>query len=155
MRARLQDELVALHDRLGTTIVFVTHDIDEAIKLGDRIAMIAVGGHLAQYATRRPTCWPTRPRDFVTEFLGGERTLRRLALVPLADLPLDPVLDAGLGGAGARRRIDVGRTAREALDLLLSSGAAVRGRDPRRDARSDRCHPGDPQRDRRAPRTGE
>ncbi len=119
VRARLQEELVALHDRLGTTIVFVTHDIDEAIKLGDRIAILASGGHLAQYATPAELlAHPASP--FVTEFLGGERTLRRLALVPLADLPLDE-LDASLGEGAAT--IDVARTAREALDLLLSSGS--------------------------------
>jgi osmoprotectant transport system ATP-binding protein len=121
VRARLQEELVALHDRLGTTIVFVTHDIDEAIKLGDRIAMFATGGHLAQYAT--PTELLANPASpFVSEFLGGERTLRRLALVPLDDLPLDR-LDAGLGEGAVT--IDVARTAREALDLLLSSGSAA------------------------------
>jgi osmoprotectant transport system ATP-binding protein len=119
VRARLQDELVALHDRLGTTIVFVTHDIDEAIKLGDRIAMFAVGGHLAQYAT--PADLLANPASpFVAEFLGGERTLRRLALVTLADLPLDR-LDPALGERAAT--IDVAHTAREALDLLLSSGS--------------------------------
>jgi osmoprotectant transport system ATP-binding protein len=120
VRARLQDELVALHDRLGTTIVFVTHDIDEAIKLGDRIAMFASGGHLAQYAT--PAELLANPASaFVAEFLGGERTLRRLALLTLADLRLDG-LDATLGERAVT--IDVARTAREALDLLLSSGAA-------------------------------
>jgi osmoprotectant transport system ATP-binding protein len=119
VRARLQDELVALHERLGTTIVFVTHDIDEAIKLGDRIAMFASGGHLAQYAT--PAELLSNPASpFVAEFLGGERTLRRLALVSLDALPLD-ALDAGLGEGAVT--IDVARTAREALDLLLSSGS--------------------------------
>jgi osmoprotectant transport system ATP-binding protein len=97
----------------------VTHDIDEAIKLGDRIAMFAAGGHLAQYATPGELLAnPSSP--FVAEFLGGERTLRRLALVSLADLPLDG-LDAALGERAAT--IDVAHTAREALDLLLSSGS--------------------------------
>jgi osmoprotectant transport system ATP-binding protein len=120
VRTRLQDELVGLHERLGTTIVFVTHDIDEALKLGDRIAVLATGGHLAQYST--PTELLAEPASqFVAEFLGGERTLRRLALVPLADLDLDPTDPAG--GEGAIT-IDAGRTAREALDLMLASGAA-------------------------------
>ncbi|UDY35133.1 ABC transporter ATP-binding protein [Dermatobacter hominis] len=119
VRARLQDELVELHQRLGTTIVLVTHDIDEAIKVGDRIAVLAVGGRLAQYAT--PVDLLGAPAsDFVASFLGGERSLRRLALVPLGDLELDP-LDGPVDSAPT---MDVRGTAREALDVLLRSGAA-------------------------------
>ncbi len=118
VRGRLQDELVELHRRLGTTIVLVTHDIDEAIKVGDRIAMLAVGGHLAQYATPGDLLGAPAS-DFVSSFLGGERSLRRLALVPLSELDLDPVED----GTRSLPAIDADRTAREALDLLLRSGA--------------------------------
>jgi osmoprotectant transport system ATP-binding protein len=86
VRAHLQDELIALHRRVGTTIVLVTHDIDEALKVGDRIAVLAVGGRLAQYAP--PVELLADPADdFVRQFVGGRRSLRRLALVPLADLP--------------------------------------------------------------------
>ena len=106
VRQRLQDELLELHDRLGTTIVFVTHDIDEAIKLGDRIAVLAVGGRLARYAP--PAELLAEPGSaFVEEFLGGERTLRRLALVCIADLELDPVdatAAAATDGHDRRRR---------------------------------------------------
>ena len=119
VRARLQDELVELHRRLGTTIVLVTHDIDEAIKVGDRIAMLAVGGRLAQYATPGDLLGAPAS-DFVASFLGGERSLRRLALVPLGDLDLEP----SDGSVDDGPSLDVGRTAREALDLLLRSGAA-------------------------------
>jgi osmoprotectant transport system ATP-binding protein len=119
VRNRLQDELIDLHNRLGTTIVFVTHDIDEAIKLGDRIAMFATGGHLAQYDP--PADLLSKPASpFVTEFLGGDRTLRRLALVKVGDLPLHP-LDSG--SVGPAPTIDRAQTARGALDLLVSSGA--------------------------------
>ena len=118
VRARLQDELVELHRRVGTTIVLVTHDIDEAIKVGDRIAMLEVGGRLAQYD--RPADLLTRPASpFVEAFLGGERTLRRLALVPIEALALD-ALDAPLG---ATPTIERSRSAREALDLLLATGS--------------------------------
>ena len=55
VRAQLQDEFIRLQSELGKTIVFVTHDIDEAVKLGDRIAVFAVGGRLAQFA-RPPRC---------------------------------------------------------------------------------------------------
>jgi len=119
VRARLQDELIDLHTRLGTTIVFVTHDIDEAIKLGDRIAMFAIGGHLAQYDP--PADLLAKPASpFVTEFLGGDRTLRRLALIRVGDLPLHPV---DSGSVGPAPTIDRAQTARGALDLLVSSGA--------------------------------
>ncbi len=120
VRARLQDELVELHQRLGTTIVLVTHDIDEAIKVGDRIAMLQVGGRLAQYATPGDLLGAPAS-DFVASFLGGERTLRRLALVTLGELELGPVDGAG----GGLPQLDVGRSAREALDVLLRTGAAA------------------------------
>jgi osmoprotectant transport system ATP-binding protein len=116
VRARLQDDLVELHERLGTTIVFVTHDIDEAIKLGDRIAVMAIGGRLARYAP--PVELLADPgSSFVEEFLGGERTLRRLALVTLGELELGPATGE------ASPTIDRSRSAREALDLMVSRGA--------------------------------
>ena len=119
VRTRLQDELIELHQRLGTTIVLVTHDIDEAIKVGDRIAILEVGGVLAQYATAGDLLG--RPASgFVESFLGGERSLRRLALVPLRDLDLDAAV-----GTDEAPRLDVERSAREALDLLLTSGATT------------------------------
>jgi len=116
VRARLQDDLMALHQRVGTTIVLVTHDIDEAVKVGDRIAVLAEGGVLAQYAP--PAELLARPADdFVRAFLGGQRGLRRLAILPIGELALGP---AGTDGAP---RIEVDRGAHDALDLLLSSGA--------------------------------
>ena len=80
-RERLQNELLGLQERLRKTIVFVTHDIDEAIKLGDRIAVLKKGGVLAQYAT--PAELLMQPADaFVEDFVGADRALKRLALTP-------------------------------------------------------------------------
>jgi osmoprotectant transport system ATP-binding protein len=80
VRASLQEELLRLQAELNKTIVFVTHDIDEAVKLGDRVAVLRVGGKLAQLAD--PSTLLTRPADdFVREFLGRDRGIRRLSFV--------------------------------------------------------------------------
>lgn len=103
VRGRLQRELLDLQRRLHKTIVFVTHDIDEAILLGDRMAILDVGGVLEQVGPpeeilRRPA------GPFVEGFLGGERGLKRLALVPVRSVPLDPgpMVEAGSPVAVAR-----------------------------------------------------
>jgi osmoprotectant transport system ATP-binding protein len=89
-RARLQHELRRLHDAVAKTIIFVTHDIDEAIMIGDRIAILRPGGVLAQYDT--PDAILARPADdFVEEFVGEDRALRRLALRRVGEIELDPV----------------------------------------------------------------
>ena len=78
-RLRLQTELRRLHREVGKTVIFVTHDIDEAIQMGDRIAILREGGVLAQYDT--PDAILARPADdFVAQFVGEDRALRRLAL---------------------------------------------------------------------------
>jgi osmoprotectant transport system ATP-binding protein len=78
VRTRLQDELLDLQSRVGKTIVLVTHDIDEAIKVGDRIALLNVGGVLEQYAA--PAEMLTNPANaFVEDFLGQDRALKRRA----------------------------------------------------------------------------
>lgn len=85
VRAGLQDELLRLQEELGKTVLFVTHDIDEAIKLGDRVAVLRQGGHLAQYAP--PEELLARPADdFVTSFVGRDRGYRRLSFVDSAGL---------------------------------------------------------------------
>jgi osmoprotectant transport system ATP-binding protein len=87
VRARLQDELLALQARVGKTIVLVTHDIDEAIKLGDRIALLNIGGVLEQYDT--PDHLLAHPAgDFVRAFLGADTGLKRLNLLSVADVQL-------------------------------------------------------------------
>ena len=114
VRLRLQHELLRLQSVVRKTIVFVTHDIDEAVRLGDRVALFADGGHLMQYDT--PAELLLHPRTgFVEEFLGDNLLLRRLALLPLRDLKL--------GRDGARPQAEVAVTAslRDALDATLRS----------------------------------
>jgi osmoprotectant transport system ATP-binding protein len=104
VRGRLQDQLLELQRELGKTIVFVTHDIDEAIKLGDRIAILNVGGVLEQYAT--PAQILREPgNDFVRSFLGAERALKQLSLVAVGDAELvrGPVVAAQASAEDARR----------------------------------------------------
>ena len=87
VRESLQDELLKLQSELGKTIVFVTHDIDEAVKLGDRVAVFRVGGKLAQYD--EPGVLLSRPADdFVDGFVGRDRGYRGLSFLSSAALPL-------------------------------------------------------------------
>jgi len=81
-RERLQDEFLALHERVRKTVVFVTHDIDEAVKLGDRIAVMKQGGFLEQYD--RPAVVLGFPaNDFVGDFVGSDRAIKRLRVSPI------------------------------------------------------------------------
>jgi osmoprotectant transport system ATP-binding protein len=113
-RHRLQTELRRLHREVGKTIVFVTHDIDEAIQMGDRIAILREGGVLAQYDT--PDAILKRPADdFVAQFIGGDRALRRLALRTVAEVPLQPASEAG----GADPWVAADTTVRNAVSLML------------------------------------
>jgi osmoprotectant transport system ATP-binding protein len=89
VRAQLQDEFLRLQSELGKTIVFVTHDIDEAIKLGDRVAVFRVGGRLAQIAKPRELL--AHPADsFVAGFVGRDRGYRALGFTAAGDLQLHP-----------------------------------------------------------------
>jgi osmoprotectant transport system ATP-binding protein len=86
-RERLQNEFLRLQAEIGKTVLFVTHDIDEAIKMGDRIAVMREGGKVAQYAT--PAELLMAPADeFVEDFVGADRALKRLALMRVADIDL-------------------------------------------------------------------
>jgi osmoprotectant transport system ATP-binding protein len=81
-RLHLQDEFLRLHREVGKTVVFVTHDIEEAVKMGDRIAILDVGGVLAQYDT--PAEVLARPAsDMVADFVGSDRGLKRLRVTPI------------------------------------------------------------------------
>jgi osmoprotectant transport system ATP-binding protein len=103
VRLRLQEELLNLQRRLHKTIVFVTHDIDEAIRLGDRMAVLNVGGVLEQYA--RPVDVLAEPSGpFVLEFLGADRGLKRLALIPVsaAELEHGPTVEVSVSTAHAQ-----------------------------------------------------
>ena len=87
VREQLQDEFLRLQGELGKTIVFVTHDIDEAIKLGDQVAVLRVGGRLAQIA--EPSYLLAHPvDDFVADFVGRDRGYRALSFQPTPRLPL-------------------------------------------------------------------
>lgn len=102
VRAHLQDELLALQQRLHKTIALVTHDIDEAIKLGDRVAILSEGGHLEQYGSPAEILRePANP--FVADFLGTDRGIKRLSLIPISDLDLEagPVVDRSASHAEA------------------------------------------------------
>jgi osmoprotectant transport system ATP-binding protein len=99
--------------------VFVTHDIDEAIKMGDKIAILREGGRLAQYAT--PAEILTNPADdFVAQFVGADRALKRLGLAKLVDVKLLAV-DAVPEGNG---RVPITATIRDALSQLLAGGGS-------------------------------
>jgi osmoprotectant transport system ATP-binding protein len=114
-RFRLQTEVRRLHREVGKTIIFVTHDIDEAIQLGDRIAILREGGVLAQYDT--PDAILAHPADdFVAKFIGEDRALRRLALKRLSDVELAPA-----DGTEGLARVSIETTVRNAVSLLLDT----------------------------------
>jgi osmoprotectant transport system ATP-binding protein len=115
-RMRLQDEFLRLQAQVRKTVVFVTHDIDEAIKMGDRIAILREGGRLAQYDT--PAEILTHPTDdFVAEFVGADRALKRLGLSTLAEIEL-----VASDGPEPANRVHDNTTVRDALSEVLASG---------------------------------
>jgi osmoprotectant transport system ATP-binding protein len=125
-RDRLQDDFLRLHREVRKTIIFVTHDIDEAIKMGDLIAIMR-DGRLVQIDT--PDNLLAAPADeFVAGFVGADRGLKRLRVWTLGDLDLDPLARSSdtLPSAPA------GTSLRDALSLMLTAGAsrvAVLGED--------------------------
>lgn len=107
VRKHLQQEFHDLQERLGKTVVFVTHDVDEAIFLGSRMAVLNVGGILEQYD--RPEAILANPANrFVESFLGGERGLKRLGLLPVteAELKWGPFVDISTSPAGGRQTLE-------------------------------------------------
>jgi osmoprotectant transport system ATP-binding protein len=123
VRERLRHDFLHLHRALPKTVLFVTHDVDEAIEMGDRIAVMR-DGEIVQFGT--PAELLASPADdFVARFLGADRALKALALVSLADVELDPA-------GAAELELDAGTSARDALAKLLVSDerrARVRGGD--------------------------
>ena len=116
-RFRLQTEMRRLHREVEKTVIFVTHDIDEAIQLGTHIAILREGGVLAQYDT--PDAILAHPADdFVAKFIGEDRALRRLALKTLTDVQLEPA-----DGAQGDPRVSIQTTVRNAVSLLLDTKA--------------------------------
>ncbi|KAB8193735.1 ATP-binding cassette domain-containing protein [Nonomuraea phyllanthi] len=137
VRTSLQDELLRLQAELNKTIVFVTHDIDEAIKLGDRVAVLRVGGKLAQVADPK-TLLSDPADDFVREFLGRDRGIRRLQFISTEGLRLRTDMTGDAAGPW-RLVVDAdgrptGWVSRERPDELEPYGTFVRGRDPMRSA---------------------
>ncbi|MDU8606533.1 ABC transporter ATP-binding protein [Pseudomonas syringae group sp. 247E2] len=104
VRLQLQDEFLRLQREIGKTIIMVTHDIDEALKLGDQVAVFRTGGELAQVAS--PQELLTRPADaFVADFVGRDRGYRFLGFTPMSDnLPLrfEPTVKLGESAQAAR-----------------------------------------------------
>ncbi len=95
-RVRLQDQLLAIQEDLHKTIVIVTHDVDEAIKLGDRVLILSEGGKIEQFGT--PEEILTAPaNDFVSEFVGSGATLKHLSLSSVGEIPSAPVVLARPG----------------------------------------------------------
>ena len=121
VRERLQDQFLRIQAELRKTIVFVTHDVDEAIKMADRIAILNKGGVLEQFAPpeeilRAPA------NDFVRQFVGPERALKRLSLLKVGDVKLGPLTPSHDGPS-----VSVAASLRQALDAIVSSegGSAV------------------------------
>jgi osmoprotectant transport system ATP-binding protein len=105
VRDRLQNEFLRLQETIAKTIMFVTHDIDEAIKMGDLVAVFQTGGILAQFGT--PLEILASPASaFVARFVGQDRGLKRLSLLRVSDVPLQPAVTARPGDAAedARKR---------------------------------------------------
>jgi osmoprotectant transport system ATP-binding protein len=100
-RGALQQEFKRLQRDLGKTVVFVTHDVDEAVLLGDRIAIMQQGGKVAQYGP--PEALLGQPAsDFVSSFIGGTRGIKLLSLRSAADVPCSEVGPEGIGGWALR-----------------------------------------------------
>jgi osmoprotectant transport system ATP-binding protein len=112
-REGLQDEFLRLQKELAKTILFVTHDVDEAIKMGDLIAVLAEGGRLAQFGP--PDEILSHPAsDFVARFVGEDRGLKRLSLRTVADVKLEPI-----GIADGLPTFAPATKLRDALSILL------------------------------------
>ena len=117
-RERLQDEFLNIQQDIKKTIVFVTHDIDEAIKIGDKIAILKQGGLLAQYDA--PENILSDPNsEFVASFVGSDRILKRLSLTRVGDMQLEPA-DNGTEGLP---RISEQLTVRDALSEIIGAGS--------------------------------
>jgi osmoprotectant transport system ATP-binding protein len=99
VREHLQNEFLRIHETLRMTVLFVTHDIDEAIKMGSRVAVMQEGGHLAQYAPPEEILLAPA-NEFVAQFVGADRSLKRLALTTVAEVTLQPLNAVTADGQG-------------------------------------------------------
>ena len=119
VRNRLQDEFLNLQRTLGITVIFVTHDVDEAIKLGDRVAVMRTG-KLVQYSP--PAELLAHPADdFVAQFVGHDRALKRLGLLTVGGIELDRTIDRSR--LGAAPTLSPSTSVRDALAALLVADA--------------------------------
>ncbi|WP_269465166.1 ABC transporter ATP-binding protein [Microbacterium sp. XT11] len=117
-REKLQAEFLRLQADIGKTIIFVTHDFEEAIRLGDRIAVLSDRSRIEQFDT--PARILAEPaNDYVRSFIGEGAALKRLALIPVTDARIGAA-DAGAPAA----TVDEQASLREALDTLVVTGAA-------------------------------
>lgn len=124
VRARLQDEFLRLHHELGKTVLMVTHDLDEAVKMGDRVAVFAQGGRLAQYDA--PAGVLAAPADdFVADFVGEDRSVRLLSVTPIDREHLESLEGVSAGSLGATLPVD--STPAQALSLMLSKDLPMIG----------------------------
>jgi osmoprotectant transport system ATP-binding protein len=122
VREGLQDEFLRLQDELDKTIVFVTHDIDEAIKLGDKVAVLRTGGTLAQFAAPKELL--SRPVDeFVAGFVGKDRGYRALSFTPADGITYDPEPTVTLGASAAQVRA----SARDGWVLVVDDAQRPQG----------------------------
>jgi osmoprotectant transport system ATP-binding protein len=136
-RQRLQDELLRIQDELRKTIVCVTHDFDEAVKLGDRIAVLDVGARVVQYDT--PDEILANPaEDFVADFVGAGAALKQLTLTRVEDVELEDVVTAHAGDAGPEVAAHAKAAGCEHVVILDERGRPVRWESVRDVARSPR-----------------
>jgi osmoprotectant transport system ATP-binding protein len=115
-RERLQNDFLRLHREVRKTVIFVTHDIDEAIKMGDRICLLRQGGKLAQFGTPEEIL-ASPADDFVADFVGADRGLKRLSLRRVGDVQLEPA-----NGGANPVVVDARTSLRDALSVMLTSG---------------------------------
>ncbi|MEO3742385.1 ATP-binding cassette domain-containing protein [Plantactinospora sp. B5E13] len=119
-RGRLQEEFLRLQAEVRKTIVLVTHDLDEAVRLGDRIVVLSQGGRLEQYAA--PATLLGEPASpFVREFVGADRAIRRLAVTPVTADLLDPPPPEGAGTG--LPTVALGSSLYDALAVLLTTNS--------------------------------
>lgn len=122
-RDRLQNELLRLQEQLAKTILFVTHDVDEAIKMGDLLAVLQVGGALAQFGP--PAEILANPAsDFVARFVGADRGLKRLSLTRVADMALDEA-PADYVPEPGQPLLEPRTTLKDALSMMLDSDVSA------------------------------
>lgn len=120
-RTRLQNEFLRLQAEIGKTVLFVTHDVDEAIKMGDRIAVLRKGGELAQFAT--PSELLASPADrFVEDFVGSDRALKRLSLIPITEVDLWEAVTVREGDDAATARRELERSEQSHAVLVDDDG---------------------------------